>query len=459
VPLNSALEPTLYLQNAGEKPITLTSENWRQGDRVTVTDEAGQVHDLGGGAFYSGWPTRIRWALAPGEMAEIRTSNLLVVADEAADEQFDHPVGRVFVAKPGKYQVRFNVSLVNLHLNDVEGPTLNAQGKADELMTGAVPLIVRPRTADDDARRTADRFTGRIEFVGADGTPVATGTCTVRSGSQRTKPTPIPLRAGVIEVPDCSPAGAMVFVNAAGFEEAVFYDVTLSPRATKQLELIPAEPARFRIVSASDGQPVSGAQVRYFLKNSEGASSGPYPTDGIEGPVWAVSDEDGRVVLDMLQKVNPYYRDLGDAVYFFFVAAPGLAGTFVGPVRAGQELNDVELGAPIEVRGEVRGTAEELDRFAAEWDQPYEVMSAGRANPFVYAVSQRLETKRDGDKLTFHLTGLRPGTLRFVCNFGPHPHSVRHTYSRRDPQGSDVVVGVELTGDVSNIVLTPKGRE
>lgn len=460
-PLNSQVDATLHIENVGDKPISLTSETWRQDDSVTATDRsgAGQNQDLGG-TFYSGWPLMVRWTLKPGEQAEIRAAGLAVVANAEATKEMEHPVGRALVARPGQYTIRYEIRLGGIQMKDAQGK-VTVPGPNDwtgTLTTGETPLLVRGRTKADEARVQARLFTGLVEFVSADGTPVTSGSFTVRKPSQQKEPASLAVHEGVIEVPECSAGGLTISVRAAGFEEASFNDVTLTPGRAKRLELVCAEPARFRVVLASDGTPVSGAQVRYFLKNSEGASSGPYPTDSVKGPVWAVSDDDGRVVLDTLQKVNPLYRDLGDAVYFFYVEAPELAATFVGPVKAGQELPDVRLGRPINVQGEVHGTAEELERFDAEWDQPYEV-TAGFNPAFAYAESQRLETKRDGDKLTFQLTGLRPGKLRFISNFGPRPHSVQHTYSRREPQGSDVVAEIELKGDVGDIVLTPKGRE
>src|SRR5947209_19860421 len=98
------------------------------------------------------------------------------------------------------------------------------------------------------------------------------------------------------------------------------------------------------------------------------------------------------------------------------------------------DLGDVTVGPPLEVRGEIHGTPAELDRFAAEWDQPFEMKTANPAAAAPYANSDTLETKREGGKLTFRLTGLRAGKLRIVANFGPHPHSVSHTYGRRDPK-------------------------
>src|SRR5262249_5344992 len=89
---------------------------------------------------------------------------------------------------------------------------------------------------------------------------------------------------------------------------------------------------------------------------------------------------------------------------------------------------------------------------------PFVQTTANADARFVYAVSAKLETKREGDKLTFRLTGLHPGTLRIISNFSPRPHSVSHTYGRRDPKDSDVVVEVELKASLSDLVITPAGR-
>src|SRR5262249_39531456 len=148
----------------------------------------------------------------------------------------------------------------------------------------------------------------------------------------------------------------------------------------------------------------------------------------------------------------------GAAVYFLYIEAEGFAGRFLGPVRAGTDLGDVELSRPLEVRGEIRGTPEELKNFAAEWDQPFELKTANPMAASSYAVSQRLETNREGDNLPSHLTGLRPGNLRIISNFSPGTHHVRHTYTRRDPQESDVVVQLELTKSMDDLVITPTGR-
>lgn len=457
VPLDCAVDATLHFQNVSDAPISLVSETWRQEDRVEVTNDAGESRDLHG-SWYSGWPVMLRWTLKSGEIAEISAAGLAAVSSKDGAKALAHPVGRVLNAIPGRCTIRYTSRFPTIQSRDREGNiTPGPDDWKGTLTTGETPLTVRKRTPADDERAAADRFIGRVEFVGPDGSPVSAGTFTVRTALQQEQPDPIAIHAGPIDVPDVTRAPATIAVRAPGFEERRFGYVTLSPRDVRQFELEPAVAARFRLVSATDGQPVAGAKVRFFNKNSDLASAGPFPTDGIDGPVWATSDDDGQVVLDSLQRINPSYPALGDAVYFFYVEADGFPGRFVGGVKAGQDLGDVTLGPALEVRGEIRGTAEELKRFAAEWDQPFHTTTA--KSQTVYAVSQRLQTQRDGNKLSFRLAGLRPGPLRIIMNFGPHPHSVSHTYGRRDPQGSDVLVELELTESIADLVLTPQGRE
>ena len=186
---------------------------------------------------------------------------------------------------------------------------------------------------------------------------------------------------------------------------------------------------------------------------------------GLKGPVWATSGTDGIVVLDSLQIKDPAYPKLGDAVYFFCVEPPPLEDQkpawpprIIGPIKAGQTLGDIQLCPPLEVRGEIRGTPEELRQFSAEWDQPYAMKTDNPDATWDYAVSRRLETKLEGDKLTFLLRGLVPGRLRVISSFGPSRQSVKHTYSRRDPGPDDLVVTVDLTDSIDKLVITPKGQ-
>lgn len=449
VPTKSTISVVFHVKNVSDKNITFSSETGRQGDTIQVTDEAGKAVAVSV-PWYSGWPIMVRWVLKPGEVADL---NAFVS-------------GLDTIEKPGKYTVQYTIRFNSMQSKDAAG-NVTFPLKEDwqsELTTGVTPFFLRTRTPEDDAREKPPTFVGRIEFTGPDVKTVDSGVLTWNGEIPNKEFTNRAFGRGPIEIPESTLAPASVTVRAAGFEQAVFQDVKLKPNEIKRFELVPAAPARIKLVSI-DGEPVAGAKIRFFNKNSGLASSGPIPMDGFEGPVWATTGADGVAVIDSMQRVDPYYKKLGDAIYFFCIEAPALNDgkplsppRVIGPVKAGQDLGVVVLGPPLEVRGEIRGTAEELKRFAAEWDQPFAMKTDNPEATWDYAVSKKLETKQEGDKLSFHLTGLTPGRLRIIANFGPPPRSVSHTYSRRDPKEGDTVVDVELKESLSNLIINAKGR-
>ncbi|MEX2168195.1 MAG: M56 family metallopeptidase [Pirellulales bacterium] len=143
VPRNTALNVVVHLQNVSEQPIALVSETWRQDDGLTVIDEADKETELRG-TRYSGWPVMVRWTLKPGEVAEIHSAAIGVVADKAAAEQLEHPIGKLLIAKPGRYLLRYTIRLGSIQVNDDKGnivvPAITDwQG---QLVTGETPLEV-----------------------------------------------------------------------------------------------------------------------------------------------------------------------------------------------------------------------------------------------------------------------------------------------------------------------------
>ena len=81
-------------------------------------------------------------------------------------------------------------------------------------------------------------------------------------------------------------------------------------------------------------------------------------------------------------------------------------------------------------------------------------MKGGTGTTWYYAVSKPLKVTRDGDKLRFHLSGLRPGKLRIVSRFQRGGKSISHVYSRREPNEDDVVFEVDLTELRNDLVVT-----
>ncbi len=444
IPLKTNVGVVFHVKNVSDKPITFVSETSRQDDRAHVRNANGEKVNVSG-TFFSGWPIDVRWNLKPGDVA---TLNVLAPAINQIKE-------------PGEYSVHYDIRLNSRVSHDADGnQTFPAkQDWQDVLTTGVMPLVFRARTIDDDVRAKPPHFVGKLQFVGENGEPVTSGAFTFRGEIQSKYHKDRIIKPELVSIPDCTTKPSGVTVRADGFEEAIFYDVKFAEGKTTVIKLKPAAPARFRLLSSIDGSPISGAKVRYFNKTSAQTTVGPYPSDGIEGPVWAISDDDGAVILNSLQKINPYYEKQGAALYYFYIepSQADLAPHFIGPLKAGQDLGNVKLGAFVEVSGEVHGTPQDLDRFAAEWDQPFVQKTENPDGTWLYANSQRLKTQRDGAKLTFQLTGLRPGKLRIISNFGPRPHKTSHSYSRREVGETDLLVEVDLEKPTTKVVITPEG--
>ena len=80
-----------------------------------------------------------------------------------------------------------------------------------------------------------------------------------------------------------------------------------------------------------------------------------------------------------------------------------------------------------------RGTPEELAAFSAEWDQPEPMKRGNGEIGWHYAESKRARNQTRRRKLTFHLTGLRPGKLRiFPASIGRQADQ-----SRLQPAGAE----------------------
>jgi beta-lactamase regulating signal transducer with metallopeptidase domain len=451
-PHGSRLAVRLHVRNVSERATSFWSETWRQDDHVMLVDENGKETRLGH-SWYSGWQRVEHWTLKPGQTAVLSAIAVGIAADRETAQKFDKPIGSVIIGKPGEYRLRYELRFGGWERKGRDGQRL-APGDRDfqgTLSTGITTIAVRQRRPEDEP----PTFTARLRFQSPDGKPVEAGHVKVQAQSGGRPLLDTELTTGPVEVRDCPFEVLTVYVQAPGFEETRFYDVAVKPNQVTTLTLPRAEPVRFRLVTR-DGKPVAGAKVRYFNRSKVEASAGPYPTSGLKGPVWATSNADGQVVLDMLQKVDPLDRKLGNNIYWFYVEPPGLAPLFLGPLQAGADLGDVVAGPWLEARGEVGGTPEELAAFSAEWDQPEPMKRGNGEIGWHYAESKRLETKRDGDKLTFHLRDLRPAKLRIVSRFKKGGKPTSHVYSRRDPNEDDVVFEVELTESRGDLVITSR---
>jgi hypothetical protein len=453
-PHGSRLQVQLHVKNGSNKDISFWSETWRQDDQVLLLDAAGKETALSH-AWYSGWAAVERRTLKPGQVAVLSAIDLGIAATAQAEKEFDHPIGGVIAGKPGPYRLRYELRFNSWLRKGKDGQPI--PGKDDwqgTLSTGVTALTVRERRAEDEA----PSFTARLRFRSADGKPIETGQVEVYRQSGMRSLLKDELKPGPFEVPRCPHEALLVDVRAPGYEETRLYDVAVEPARETVLSLKPAEPLRFRLVTRT-GEPVAGAKVRRFNRSKADAGTGPYPQDGLHGPVWATSNAAGDVVLDSLQKFDPLDRKLGNNIYWFYVEPPNLAPFFIGPVQAGADLGNLTVSPYLEVRGEVRGTPAELAAFAAEWDQPVAMKRGNGEVGWYYAESKPLQTKRAGDKLTFQLTGLHPGTLRIVSRFQRGGKPISHEYSKRSPNEDDVVYEVELTESRNDLVVTNKSSE
>ncbi len=454
VPVGSQVQVRLHIENVSDTPISFWSESWRQDDRVSLNDGSGEERELPH-SWYSGWANMLHWRLKPGQVAKLQSITLGVAADESSAKKFDHPIGPMVVGPPGAYALRYALRFGGVELRDQKGIVI-VPGPGDwtgSLETDWTLLKVRERTEDDQQ----PTFTAMLQFRSSLGDVIRAGQATVRLQNRGRELFQGTLQSEVLSVEQCPFEEPLtVLVRAPGFEETQFYDVDVQPHELAVLTPPVADPVRFRLVSRDDGKPVAGAVVRLFNRSKEKATVGPYPLSGLQGPVWATSQEDGTVVLDMLQRVDPRDKKLGNNIYDFFIEPVHLRTLFIGPIQAGENLGDVIVGPVLEARGEIHGTKEELDNFAAEWDQPESMLRGDGTVGWRYAESKRLKTARDGDKLTFHLTGLRPGRLRIVSNFIPGKKSTQHVYTRREPSDGDVVFEVTLTRSRDDLIVTSR---
>jgi hypothetical protein len=452
-PHGARLNVYVHVQNISLQPITFWSEDWRQDDQVTLIDAEGAEQQLTH-SLYTGWAQVEHWTLKPGQTAILQAITLGIAASNEAARQFDHPIGPVIVGKPGKYRLRYAVRFNAWQRQDADGKKV-IPGSDDwqgTLVTGDAAITLRERRPADEL----PTFSGRLEFQTDDGTPIDSGTVKVNVQSNWHPLFDGPLTGPTQEIPGCSREPLTVYALVPGFEETRFHDVPVRPDRATVLRLPPAQPVRLRLVTRQ-GAPVVGAQVRYFNRSKLEAGTGPYPMSGLNGTVWATSKANGDVVLDMLQKQDPADNKLGNNIYWFYIESPGWAPRFIGPVQAGEDLGDVVVGPLLEARGEIRGTAEELAAFAAEWDQPEPMKRGNGEAAWYYAESKQLETLSKGDKLTFHLTGLRPGTLRVVARFKAGGKAVSHVYTRRDPNEDDVVFEFPLNDSRHDLVVSSQG--
>jgi hypothetical protein len=298
-------------------------------------------------------------------------------------------------------------------------------------------------------------FTGKLQF-GSDGQqPLPEGAINVAVYDLRHSPmTTITNGPRTTEIPHCGKLPLVLKVRIPGYEETTFADVKFSRDNLTNRRLRPVvAAAKFRLVSRETGKPIAGACIRRFNRSDPRSKVPPFPSAGLSGPIWEKSNLNGEVELPYLASVYLNQNDRQPCVYWFYVEAENHAGTFVGPIKAGDNLGDVAIGRPLEVKGELRFDPAKFSRISGEWDQPLRA-DQGSEN---YAVSKKFDTPHRTGTVPFRLTGLRHDTLRIIVRFANGSTTFGYTFGRRSPSAEDIVYEVKLTESLAGIVITPEG--
>ena len=435
-PNESRVDIEYLIQNVSQKPIEIEMPTWLQ-EIPTFRVLDGKEERLAG-TWYSGITPTESHTLMPKQIVAIPAIGVGFSKDQAK-AVFDHPIGSVIGCEPGKVRLRHELT-VKLSSDAIEATA----------STGVTSLTIRDRTPKDNP----PTFPVTLKFKNPDGSFADSGFVRVNHTGRRKILFEGELSGASLTVPGCTAEALSVYRRLPGCVATTDRDVKPDPDTPVVLGQTASDPIRFRLVDP-DGTPVRDAVVRLFNIGGTKTSSNAYPTKGIKGEVYGRSDSDGNVIVDHVTSENDHASQ-GDRTYFFYIQPKKLAPTFIGPVEAGAALGDIAVGPLLEVSGEIHGTPEQLRNFKAEWDQPVE-MRRGDGTVGQYAVSKRLQVKREGNKAVVKLTNLRPGTLRIVSRF--FGGSKSYSSGRLIAGPNDVVLEIDLTESRHDLVIKPRGAE
>jgi beta-lactamase regulating signal transducer with metallopeptidase domain len=255
--------------------------------------------------------------------------------------------------------------------------------------------------------------TVRINLRSAEGTHPTSGiaTVTLRNAFEPNLGT-VPIDSdGNVTIAHCPDEPVQIDLYMPGFEEQRIH-LRLNSDIPNDVTIRPTTPARFQVVNAS-GQPIANAKVRLYSRVRADSFMRPR-TEWGDGPVWGVSDTDGRVELTTLCAVDPVpTNDPGLADYVFRIDAPGQAPYYVGPVRAGSDLGPIQLSKALRVEGEIIRNAAQPERVSVQWRQA--TLEQGAATGKGNWNTAILE--ETGGRLQVKLTDLQPGRFDLFITF------------------------------------------
>ena len=172
---------------------------------------------------------------------------------------------------------------------------------------------------------------------------------------------------GKVTIPHCPSDQLQIDLWMPGFEEQRIYRSLSAVEATEVI-VEPTPAARFQLVD-SHGRPVPGANIRLFSRVRAGFFMSPR-IQRESRPVWATSDDQGRVELTTLCKIDPMPTNMpGPAEYAFEINSPGLAPSYIGNVRAGSDLGRIVLSDSLSVQGQIIRDAQRPERVHVKWRQ------------------------------------------------------------------------------------------
>ena len=420
-PVGSQINVRYFFQNTSRKTIKFKSELWRQDDEILIVTDDGTKKVSH--PWYSGIARTKTWTIEPKQIISVDAIPLSF-PPEKEDPSFN-AMGAEIKSGPGEYRIRHRL-------------------KGQELSTGTTLPTMRSRKPSDEPKT----YAATLIFRKPDGSFAKNGFVKVRTQEGGKQLFAGELKGEALELKNWMGESLAVYARISGCEENTFYDINPDKGGTTPILLTASNPIMMKLIDEND-KPVANANVRYFIRTGVESRNYPFPTNGIQGPVYASSDQVGVVKLDSVQS---------GYIYTFYIEPEALAPMFIKGVSVGTDLGTIKLSPPFEVSGIIKGTPEQLKRFAAEWDQPIPLVLSDGSTSSLYAVSKKLQATRDGDQLRFRIPDLRPGKLRIIANFGPKPHSVAHIYARRKVGPTDELFEFELDGPRDDIVIKAKSK-
>jgi hypothetical protein len=219
----------------------------------------------------------------------------------------------------------------------------------------AGPIQAEPGGSAEPVELVLERgFPARIRLVDPQGAPVADAKIQgAYEVSRHVRSTPIDGvtdDAGWFELANATSEWPFRFkVSADGFEEESDLTLAWAPGIERQYQLTPSKPVTGAVVSVISGKPIAGAEVLLILEET-GTGGGP-SHDVDRAPVLAVTDDQGRFVLNRLRRSSTYHC---------MVRAPGHRYEWLWGIRPESGPLRVAMRAPLRVAGRVAGPLDGL---------------------------------------------------------------------------------------------------